>query len=95
LTDKPAPSQGSDGRFLSGNNGGGRPRGSRNKLSEAFIEALSADFAEHGKDVIARVRQEEPAAYLRTVASLMPKKLEFEADGAPLVPILNVTIGKP
>lgn len=29
--------------------------------------------------MIKRVRQEEPAAYLRTVASFMPKKVEVDA----------------
>jgi hypothetical protein len=28
------------GRFLTGNNGGGRPKGSRSKLGEEFIQAL-------------------------------------------------------
>lgn len=77
---RPAPAQGGDSRFLPGNNGGsGRPRGSRNRLSEAFLDALCADFDVHGPAVIERVRLEEPAAYLRTVASIMPKRVEVEA----------------
>jgi len=36
------------GRFLTGNSGGGRPKGSRNKLGEQFLEALVQDFTEHG-----------------------------------------------
>lgn len=35
------------GRFLTGNGGGGRPKGSRNKLGEQFLEALAQDFAEY------------------------------------------------
>lgn len=77
--ERPKPTKGTDGRFLPGNNGGGgRPLGSRNKLSEAFLEALASDFDQHGKDVIERVRTEEPAAYLRTIVAIVPKRLEFD-----------------
>src|SRR5437764_13269486 len=32
------------GRFLTGNSGGGRPKGSRSKLASEFIDCLQADF---------------------------------------------------
>jgi hypothetical protein len=51
--------------------GQGRPRGSRNRLSEQFIADLQADWEQHGADVIERVRQDDPVAYLRTVAILV------------------------
>lgn len=50
----------------------GRPRGSRNKIGERFIAAMCADFEEHGQSVIERVREEDPAVYLRVVAGLVP-----------------------
>ena len=50
----------------------GRPKGSRNKLGERFIAAMCADFEEHGASVIERVREEDPAVYLRVVAGLVP-----------------------
>lgn len=69
------------GRFLSGNNGGpGRPKGSRNKLNEDFVRALSDDFAEHGEDVIGVVRKEKPDVYLKVVASLSPKHVEVKDE---------------
>lgn len=70
------------GRFLTGNNGGGRPRGSRNKLGEAFLEAMARDFDEGGIEAIKRVRMEDPSAYLRVVASTLPKEMRLES--APL-----------
>ncbi len=63
-------------RFALGNPG--RPKGSRNKLSEAFIAALCADFEEHGAETIARVREQDPVAYVRVVASLMPKEVKVD-----------------
>ena len=34
----------------------GRPKGSRNKLGEDFIQALAVDFDRHGTETIERVR---------------------------------------
>ena len=55
-------------------NPNGRPKGSKNKLSEDFVNALAADFERYGLWPIARVRRKDPAAYLRTIASLVPKE---------------------
>jgi hypothetical protein len=44
-------------------------------LAERFVADLCADWAQHGVAVIAKVRREHPAVYLRTVASLIPREL--------------------
>jgi hypothetical protein len=59
-------------------NPAGRPKGSRNKLSEAFLQALADDFEANGREVIERVRAERPHDYLKVCASVMPKRLENE-----------------
>lgn len=64
------------GRFVSGNSGGGRPKGARAKLGEAFLQGLCDDFAQHGPATIIKVREEKPDQYLKVVASLMPKEIE-------------------
>lgn len=61
-------------------NRAGRPKGSRNKLGEAFIDALQADFTEHGKQAIVQVREERPHEYLKVVASILPKELNVKTD---------------
>jgi hypothetical protein len=50
-----------DARFQPGASGNpnGRPKGSRNKLREAFLQALADDFETHGKDTIVKVRSAE------------------------------------
>lgn len=69
------------GRFLSGNIGGpGRPKGSRNKLGEAFTEALYADFQRDGIAAIERMRVEDPSGYVRVIAGLLPKQVEIERN---------------
>jgi hypothetical protein len=60
------------GRFLTGNTGGGRPKGSRNKLGEEFVNALYDDWRQHGAEALARVREQRPDAYVRIVAALLP-----------------------
>lgn len=54
----------------------GRPKGSRNKLGEAFLLAMYEDFQEHGVTVIETVRTEKPDQYLKVVASILPKEIE-------------------
>jgi len=62
------------GRFITGGNGGpGRPPGSRNRLAEDFLSALSADWYKHGPAAIAMVRVKNPTAYVRVVAGLVQR----------------------
>lgn len=70
------------GRFVTGNIGGGRRKGSRNRLTETFIAAVESDFAEHGPDALAKLRADDPAAYLRIVASLVPRDLILKREQA-------------
>lgn len=75
-TGKPTPPV--EHQFKPGNPG--RPKGSRNKLGEAFLEAMHADFEQHGVDVIARVRAEKPDQYLKVIASILPKDLNVNIN---------------
>src|SRR2546429_9966512 len=59
-------------------NPAGRLRGSRNRLSEAVICALLRDFSKHGEKAIAKVRQTQPAAYLKILALLVPRDHKVE-----------------
>ena len=65
-------------RFRPGDhpNPGGKPVGSKNRISAKFLSALADDFEEHGAAVIARVREESPTTYLKVVASLVPQQIE-------------------
>lgn len=61
-------------------NPAGRPKGTRNKLGEAFVKAMHADFEEHGPKVIETVRIEKPDQYLKVIASILPKELNVNTS---------------
>ena len=58
----------------------GRPKGSKNKLGEAFVAALHDDFQEHGVRVIETVRLEKPDVYLKVIAQIIPKEFTIKTD---------------
>lgn len=68
------------GRFAPGVSGNpsGRPKGSRNKLAESFLDVLYRDWETNGEEAIAAARAESPLGYMKVVASLLPAKVEVE-----------------
>mgnify|MGYP006879611415 CR=1 FL=1 len=80
---KPGPAPGTPGgpwkKGQSGNPAG-RPKGSRNKLGTAFLDALHNDFLEYGESVIERVRRTDPTNYLKVIASVVPKDLNINVN---------------
>ena len=64
----------------------GPPKGARNKLGEEFLAELYNAFETNGRAAIERVVEEDPAAFLRIIASLIPKdiKIDRRPDAGPL-----------
>lgn len=60
-------------------NPSGRPKGSRNKLGEDFLDALNEDFDEHGEAVIEEVRKTKPHEHLRIIACHLPRQMNVTA----------------
>jgi len=58
-------------------NPGGKPVKARNRLQGEFMRRLADDFERYGIYAVARARHDDPLGYLRVIASLMPKELEF------------------
>ncbi|HYV70345.1 MAG TPA: DUF5681 domain-containing protein [Pseudolabrys sp.] len=54
----------------------GRPRGSRNKLSEDFFRDLCEAWEAFGKPALETMAMLYPAEFVRMVASLIPRELE-------------------
>ena len=60
----------------------GRPKGARNRLGTAFLEALEADFNEHGIQALKQVRETKPEVYMRVVADLLPKEANINVEAS-------------
>ena len=58
----------------------GRPKGSRNRLTDSVLRKIATDFAMHGDEVLERVRKEEPAIYLKFIISLLPRELIMQFE---------------
>jgi len=67
-----------DTQFKKGNPG--RPKGSKNQITKAYLNAITADFYKHGKSVIEAVREKQPDVYLKLVAQLLPKDVVLESE---------------
>lgn len=70
-------------------NPNGRPKGSRNKLSESVIKDILADWEVAGPSAIQACRLEDPAAYLRIVTSLVPKEFNIKEGESVLATIID------
>jgi hypothetical protein len=68
------------GRFLSGHKRGGRPKGARDRHSRNFLNCFADDFEKFGPAVIERVRLEQPAAYLKIAADLLPREATLDVS---------------
>lgn len=85
MTDEPEDAEGDNLKphwWKPGQSGNpkGRPKGSRNKLGEAFVDALQEDFAKHGVKAIETVRTDKPEHYLKVIASILPKELNVNVN---------------
>src|SRR5262249_55750581 len=65
----------------------GRPKGSRNKLSEEFFRDLCDVWQVFGKPALETMAMVYPAEFVRVVASLIPK--ESEATTTPVMERLS------
>lgn len=69
----------------------GRPKGARARLGEHFAADILADWEKHGAAAIEATRTAAPSAYMRIIASILPKDLTVnlnpleEADDADLI----------
>lgn len=71
-------------QFQKGNKLGGRPKGSRSAFAETFLKDFLADWENHGVDAIVACREQDPVAYIKVAASLLPKELNIKDGQATL-----------
>ena len=65
---------------VSGNPHGNRHR-TRHLLNQEFMQALLLNFRHQGKEAIEKVARNQPAAYLKILALLVPREMKVEHSG--------------
>ncbi len=71
-----------DTQFKDGHSGGpGRPKGARNKVTQAYLEAVAKSFAKNGPEVLEIIKEKRPDVYMKLVAALVPKDLDVNHSG--------------
>jgi hypothetical protein len=72
-----------NGKFAPGYSGnpGGSLEATRRSFNKDFLLALAADFKKHGAAAIEKVRKQQPAAYLKICAWLVPREMKLEHSG--------------
>lgn len=61
-------------------NRNGRPKGSRNKMSENFIADFMSDWENNGEVAIEKMRKSDPSSYVRIALAIMPKEIKQEVE---------------
>jgi hypothetical protein len=69
------------GRFLTGNSGGGRKKGSRSRINEKFLTKLEDIFDRRGDDALEKAVTANPMKFIQLVAGLLPARLEARLEG--------------
>ena len=59
----------------------GRPKGSRNRLSEKFLESLEQLWEERGREILDRAVEESPATLIAAITKLIPKEATLSIHG--------------
>ena len=67
------------GQFIKGWKGGGRPKGSKDKLNQQVIGTLEKIWATRGDEIIEHLAAEKPEVLAGLVAKLIPQSLAAEA----------------
>jgi len=62
-------------------NPGGSLEATRRSFNRDFLLALAADFKKHGAAAIEKVREQQPAAYMKICALLVPREMKLEHSG--------------
>ena len=68
------------GQFMPGHvePGGGRPKGSKNKLANSFFTDILTVWEERGLAAVREMAELDPASFNRMIASVMPKDMDID-----------------
>ncbi len=80
-----------DTQFKKGQSGNpkGRKKGSKNKLTKAWLKGLQADFLPNEAQVFKDLRENDLSTYARLIAALVPKDLDVQHTGTINVKVVD------
>lgn len=67
----------------------GRPKGSRAKFGEAFVADFLKTWEEGGLEALEKVRECDPAVFIRVAASILPKEININEENKTLEDFLD------
>ena len=79
-----------DTQFKNGNKKGkGRPKGARNKLTDAWIKDLYEVYQDVGKEKLRQALDERPDVVMKHIAALVPKDVDVKHSGDVTINIVD------
>ncbi len=79
-----------DTQFKKGNKAGkGRKKGSKNRITKAYLKDLLEIYLEGGKEALKKLRDERPDAFIKLPAALVPKDWDVKHFGDITVQVVN------
>jgi Family of unknown function (DUF5681) len=74
-------------------NPAGRPKGSRNKLGEDFLDDVYQLWQQHGSKALETMATSEPSKLCQLVASLLPKEMHIKDEPLKIREVRHVIVG--
>ena len=79
-----------DTQFKPGNKKSkGRPKGARNKLTNAWIKNLYEIYQDGGKEKLRQAMEDRPDVVMKYIAALVPKDLDVKHSGDVIINIVD------
>ena len=74
-------------------NPAGRPKGSRNKLAEDFLDDVYQKWQQHGSKALETMATSEPGKFCQMAASLLPKEMHIKDVPLKIREVRHVIVG--
>jgi Family of unknown function (DUF5681) len=74
-------------------NPAGRPKGSRNKLGENFLDDVYQKWQQHGSKALETMATSEPGKFCQMAASLLPKEMHIKDVPLKIREVRHVIVG--